>query len=83
MNASEILDREFLEMRARILELAACFDRIDRADGNVDDEPKMISLHKGIEILSGDGERAKLIQLLFSREYQENWAEEFNVKSRL
>ena len=83
MNAPQILDREYLEMRARILELAACLDRIDRADGNVDDDDKLISIRKGIEILSGDGERATQVQLLFSREYQENWTEEFEVKSRI
>ena len=83
MNASQILDREYLEMRARILELAACLDRLDRAEGDVDDEEKLISIRKGIELLSAEGERAKNVQLLFSREYQESWAEDFEIKSRL
>ena len=83
MNASQILDREYLEMRARILELAACLDRLDRADGNVEDDEKLISIRKGIEILSADGHRAKQVQMLFSREYDKNWTEEFEVKSRI
>ena len=83
MNASQILNREYLEMRARILELAACFDRLDRAEGNVDNDDRMVLLQKGIDMLSGDGERAKSVQLLFSREYKENWTEEFQVKSRI
>ena len=83
MNANQILEREYLEMRARILELAACLDRIDRAEGNVDDHEKLIALRKGIDILCSDGERAKQVQLLFSREYQDSWVDEFEIKSRL
>jgi len=33
LSAQEILDTSFLENRARILEIAAFLDRIDRADG--------------------------------------------------
>ena len=83
MNASQILDQEYLKMRAKVLELAACLDRLDRAEGDVDDEEKLISIRKGIELLSTQGERAKSVQLLFSREYQESWAEDFEIKSRL
>lgn len=82
MNAAQILDREYLEMRARILELAACLDRLDRAQGSVDDDDKLVSIRKGIEILCGEGERAKQVQMLFSRQYDQNWTEEFQVKSR-
>ena len=83
MNATEILEREYLEMRARILELAACFDRIDRADGDVDDHEHLVTLRKGIELLCADTDRAKQVQLLFSREYKDSWVEEFEIKSRL
>lgn len=76
MNSSEILQRQFLEMRARILELAASLDRIDRAEGDVSDEQPMIKLRRGIEILADlDADRAKRVQLLFSRDYHANWAE--------
>ena len=30
MNSKQILDREFLEIRAKILEVAAALDRIER-----------------------------------------------------
>ena len=83
MNSSQILEREFLEMRAKILELAASLDRIDRADGDVSDEPKTIGIRKGIEILSEmQTDRAERVQLLFSREYHENWEEDFQLEAR-
>ncbi len=78
MKSLEILQSQFLEMRARILELAASLDRIDRAEGDVSDEPTIIKILKGIEIL-GDtaSDRAKRVQLLFSRDYQPDWADNF------
>lgn len=83
MNSSEILEREFLEMRARVLELAACLDRIDRAEGDVSDAENLIGIRKGIEILiDSDGDRAKRVQLLFSREYQKNWEAEYQLEPR-
>lgn len=83
MDAKQILDRQFLEMRARILELAASLDRLDRANGDVADERQMVGVLKGIEILNdGDADRANRVQLLFSREYDENWSKEFQVESR-
>jgi hypothetical protein len=35
LDAPEVLNREFLEVRAKILEIAAVLDRIDRAEGAV------------------------------------------------
>ncbi len=32
MPAAEVLDREFLEIRAKILEIAASLDRLDRGE---------------------------------------------------
>jgi len=83
MDAKQILDRQFLEMRARVLELAASLDRLDRADGEVSDEGQMIGILKGLAILSdGESDRANRVQLLFSRQYDENWVKEFQVESR-
>jgi len=33
--AGEVLDREFLALRARLIDLAAGLDRLDRADGSL------------------------------------------------
>ena len=83
MDAKQILDRQFLEMRARILELAASLDRLERAEGEVADERQMIGILKGLTLLNdGESDRANRVQLLFSREYDENWVKEFQVESR-
>ena len=83
MNSNEILEREYLEIRAKILQLAASFDRLDRSEGDVNDDARMHTIRKGLEILAGmeDG-RAKQVQMLFSRDYQENWIEEFDLQAR-
>ncbi len=80
MAAPEVLDREFLEIRAKILELAASFDRLDRGDGSVAGDPRMRLVQNGLQILQRDSaDRAEEIQMLFSREYDENWRETYGV----
>ena len=80
MTADAVLDREYLEMRARVLELAACFDRMNRSDGETDDDQRFQLLLKGVEILlSSDPNRAEQVQLLFSREYSEQWRDEYQL----
>ena len=85
MNSNQILDREFLEIRAKILEVAAALDRIQRAEGDVSSDSRMQLLHDAIDVIAGaqtDPIRAEKIQLLFSREYDENWLNEFEVATR-
>ncbi len=80
MNAQDILDREFFEMRAKILQLGASLDRMKRADGTVESDPKMNLIQHGIQILLDEKtEKAERIQLLFSREYSEDWKTEFKI----
>ena len=80
MPAPHVLDREFLEIRAKLLELAASFDRLDRGEGNVGDDRRMQLIRKGLDILHRDESgRAEAIQLLFSREYEENWRRTFDI----
>lgn len=74
LSAEAILNREFLELRAKVLELAASLDRLNRAEGAVDDDPRLAKLRRGLEILlSPDADRAERVQLLFSRAYNEDW----------
>jgi len=85
MNAEQILEREFLGMRARILELAACFDRLDRAEGRLIESEKWKMIRRGIEVLITEKKerpRTEQVQLLFSREYNCNWADELDIQSR-
>lgn len=83
MTAQDILNREYLEMRAKILELAASFDRLDRADGNVEGDARVSQLSEGIKILqSSDPGRAERVQMLFSRSYTDDWREQFQLVSK-
>jgi hypothetical protein len=80
LSASEALNREFLEIRSRLLQLAATFDRIDRAAGSVEDDPRMVKIRRALAVLSDRAEdRAEQLQLIFSRRYEENWRRELGV----
>lgn len=86
MNAKEILDREFLEIRSKILEVAASLDRIQRASGDVAGDRQADLIATGIEILAQenpDTSKAEQIQMLFSREYETGWQDSLNVSSRV
>jgi hypothetical protein len=76
LTADAVLDRVYLEIRCRLLDIAASLDRIARAEGGdgVQSDPRLAQIRKGIEILSGDGmDRAEKIQMLFSDPYVPNW----------
>ena len=80
MDAKQVLDKEFLEIRSRILDVASSMDRIQRGDGDVSDDVRMNNLKEALRIaLSDDPHRAEKIQLLFSREYDEHWKEHFSL----
>ena len=82
MNANQVLDRHYLEVRAKLLEVAATLDRIDRAGGSaVEDDPRMGQLLAGLKILqeASSADRAEQIQHLFSRPYDEQWRSRLEV----
>ena len=80
LNAPEILDREFLEVRAKILELAASFDRLDRAEGSIEGDPRMSLISEALQTLDGDHtDRAERVQLIFSRQYEDEWRQQFGL----
>jgi hypothetical protein len=74
LDAAAVLNREFLEMRARLLHLAASLDRLDRAEGSATDDGRLEKIRQALEILGDDEpDRAEKIQLLFSRPYESDW----------
>lgn len=78
--AEQILRQEYLLARAKILELAAALDRIERAEGNVDDDPQMQLLRRGFQVLTGEeADRAKQVQMLFSRPFADDWRKTLGV----
>ena len=71
LTGPQALDASFLDARARLLDVAAILDRIDRG-GGVDD-PRLTKLRAGIaELQTGPG-RAERIQTLFSLPYDAGW----------
>ena len=83
LSAAEVLSREFLEIRAKILEIAAAFDRLERAAGDVADDPRVSRLQEALKVLSEPkSERAEQVQLVFSRPYDEQWQRTLKVLPR-
>lgn len=81
-DASEVLDRDFLEARCKVLELAATLDRIDRAPAHQGDGPdaRLGQLRRAIEALAEPGPgRAETIQRIFSLEYDPAWRRNLEV----
>lgn len=74
--AAEVLEREFLVLRGRLLEVAATLDRLDRAGGPPRDDPRADQLRRCLEVLASAGlrtDRAEQIQLIFSLPYDPHW----------
>lgn len=91
-SAAEQLEREFLQIRARILELAAALDRLQRAEnagetgngrsGALASDQRMKLIEQGLAALAGAlPERAEQVQLLFSRPYDPNWQAVFRKQT--
>jgi hypothetical protein len=74
--ALEVLDREFLVLRGRILEVAATLDRIARAAGSVEADPRFQQVCEGLQLLAGREpatDRTDRVQLVFSLPYDPHW----------
>lgn len=81
--ATEVLDAEFPQIRARLLQVAAQLDRLNRATGDISADPRMAGIQKAIAVLSrSESGRAEQIQLLFSQPYDPDWKEKFDLARR-
>lgn len=80
MDAITILEQEYLEIRARLLQVGAALDRIDRADGNAPSDARLKLIRQAIDALSTrSGDRAEQIQLIFSLPYDSQWQQNFKM----
>ncbi len=78
--ATTLFEQEFLPIRAKLLEVAASLDRLDRAAGPLPDDVRMSQLRQAIEVLlQAEAGRAERIQLTFSLPYDEAWQKEFTM----
>jgi hypothetical protein len=70
LNASQTLDRYYLEMRGKCLALAADHDRVARADGGpamLVSDPRLKKLNAALAVLTdGKADKAERVQLVFS-----------------
>jgi hypothetical protein len=74
--APAVLDRVYLEIRCKLLDVAACLDRVSRSDGAdvAEADARFAQILRGIEILGSSAtDRAEQIQMLFSDPYVPNW----------
>ena len=86
----QVMQREYLPVRAKILEIAAALDRIDRADGS---SAEIVSESKASEsessreqlqqalgvLLQSESGRAERIQKIFSLPYDQEWQQAFGL----
>ena len=83
LSAVEVLNREFLETRSKVLEVAAALDRMQRASGDVQSDPRMQQLRAAMNLLLEHRvDRAEQVQLVFSRAYDEKWQSGLKTTSR-
>ncbi len=84
-DANQILGESFLEVRAKLLEVAATLDRIDQAVKDNSSEsasplPQRVLIDKAIRICLSEGPaRAERLQKLCSREYESDWRKQMDV----
>lgn len=77
---ADVLDQEFLPIRAKILEVAAALDRVDRANGSPSADNRRAQVQAAIQVLlRPDEDRAEKVQLIFSRPYEGNWRDKMGV----
>ncbi|MFM7034764.1 MAG: hypothetical protein ACKOYJ_06170 [Planctomycetia bacterium] len=80
-NAEKVLSEEFFLVRAKILDIAAMLDRLERAEGSVDDHARRALLRRAMEILLDDqGDKASRVQLLMSRPYDPDWRRTYGLR---
>jgi hypothetical protein len=78
--ASEVFNQELLPIRAKLLEVAAALDRIDRAPGSLANDQRRTQVQAAIQVLlRPENDRAEQIQLIFSRPYEDDWREKLGI----
>ncbi len=68
MTRTQVIDRYFLEHRAKLLDIAAFLDRVDRAqDDDADEDHRITAMRQAIQALLEPGpDRTKRVQQIFS-----------------
>ena len=83
--AREMLDRNFLEVRHRLLDIAAALDRIDRARNAPEtrSDARYLQLERALRVMTdGEPDRSERVQMVFSLPYHEDWRSVLGVNAR-
>ena len=84
-DTTEVLNRDFLGTRSRILEIAAALDRLDRAPARAGEAPdhRIAQVRQALEALLEPGPgRAETVQRIFSLDYDPRWQEKNGLDTR-
>jgi hypothetical protein len=80
-SSADVFDQEFLPIRAKLLEVAASLDRLDRAGGSLSSESRLTQVRAAIEVLlRPEDDRAEEIQLIFSRPFEDDWRDKLGIR---
>ena len=75
--ADKALEQYFFEARAKLLDIAAMLDRVNRGQESGEvlaSDPRIEKIRKALEVLHDQsGGRAERIQQIFSLDYEVNW----------
>ncbi|MEO2047235.1 MAG: hypothetical protein ABGX16_11760 [Pirellulales bacterium] len=86
----QVMQREYLPVRAKILEIAAALDRIDRASAKSVTESKTSESESSREqlqqalgvLLQSESGRAERVQKIFSLPYDQKWQQAFGLSGQ-
>ncbi len=85
LTKKEVFERYFLELRCKLLDAAAILDRIRRAPGDDEqlrNDPRIGQLRRALEVLASERTNyAEEIQLIFSRPYDPDWQQKFDLSA--
>jgi hypothetical protein len=77
---NKTFEHEFLPIRSKLLEVAAALDRIDRDGNSLAGDRRRTQIQAAIQILlRPEDDRAEQLQLIFSRPYENDWQERFQM----
>ena len=74
--SQSVLDREFLALRGKVLEVAAALDRLARAGELPSPDPRAEQLQRSLRLLADPparDNRAEAVQMVFSLPYDPQW----------
>jgi hypothetical protein len=68
LSQQDLIDEYFMEQRARIMDVAAFLDRLDRAaEQNGNEDFRLVAMRKALHELTGnDAGRVERVQMIFS-----------------